>query len=69
METIKNCFVGSVNDALILFEACRLGKLKRVPRRLNENERLRYVKSGSVFIWDESESGIKRYELLIDKLL
>ncbi|KND03522.1 uncharacterized protein SPPG_01003 [Spizellomyces punctatus DAOM BR117] len=54
-------FVNSPNDALLLFEACRLQRLKRVQRRLSESERLAYVRSGSVFVWDEEESGIKRW--------
>jgi hypothetical protein len=70
METIKGCHIKSVSDALVLFEGCRTGVLyasiisnnrKRVPRRLNDEERFRYISSGSVFIWDEAESGIKRY--------
>ncbi|ORY10150.1 hypothetical protein LY90DRAFT_678032 [Neocallimastix californiae] len=54
-------FVQTTNDALLLFEACRIGKLKRIQRRLSESERLSQVVSGSVFIWDEEESGIKRW--------
>ncbi|KAI8922449.1 Gti1/Pac2 family-domain-containing protein [Powellomyces hirtus] len=53
--------VNSPNDALLLFEACRLNMLKRVQRRLSESERMAYVRSGAVFIWDEEESGIKRW--------
>ncbi|KAJ3001824.1 hypothetical protein HKX48_002661 [Thoreauomyces humboldtii] len=53
--------VNSPNDALLLFEACRLNLLKRVQRRLSESERTAYVVSGAVFIWDEEESGIKRW--------
>ncbi|KAJ3150876.1 hypothetical protein HDU89_002873 [Geranomyces variabilis] len=58
------CFHGAVNspnDALLLFEACRTGLLKRVQRRLSESERTAYVVSGAIFIWDEEESGIKRW--------
>ncbi|KAI9007160.1 Gti1/Pac2 family-domain-containing protein, partial [Gaertneriomyces semiglobifer] len=54
-------YVESPNDALLLFEACRLHRLPRVHRRLTETERLQHVKSGAVFIWDEDESGIKRW--------
>jgi hypothetical protein len=53
-------YVEAPQDAMLLFEACRLGLLKRVERRLSDSERIMYVKSGSVFIWDEEESGIKR---------
>lgn len=47
-------------DAIILFEACRLGSLPRVQRRLSEKERLS-IKSGSVFVWDEREAGMRRW--------
>ncbi|KAK9477767.1 Gti1/Pac2 family-domain-containing protein [Lipomyces japonicus] len=47
-------------DAIILFEACRLGVLPRVQRRLSEKERLA-IRSGSVFVWDEREAGMRRW--------
>ncbi|KAL1923008.1 uncharacterized protein VTP21DRAFT_9384 [Calcarisporiella thermophila] len=53
-------FIESTQDALLLFEACRRGILPRVCRRLQEKER-KLVRSGSVFIFDERESGIKRW--------
>lgn len=51
----------TTEDALILFEAARLGVLKRVSRRLFESERNEHVKHGVVFVWDEEESGIQRW--------
>jgi hypothetical protein len=60
METFRGK-VDTTSDALLLFESCRLGQLKRVSRRLTENERSTHVKSGAVFVWDEDESGIKRW--------
>ncbi|KAK9464664.1 Gti1/Pac2 family-domain-containing protein [Lipomyces arxii] len=47
-------------DAIILFEACRLGVLPRVQRRLSEKERLA-IRSGSIFAWDEREAGMRRW--------
>ncbi|KAM3066462.1 Gluconate transport-inducing protein [Clarireedia jacksonii] len=47
-------------DAITLFEACRLGLLPRVQRRLSEKER-HSIKSGSVFVWDEREAGMRRW--------
>ncbi|TGZ85078.1 hypothetical protein EX30DRAFT_297559, partial [Ascodesmis nigricans] len=47
-------------DAIQLFEACRLGHLPRVQRRLSEKERS-HIKSGSVFVWDEREAGMRRW--------
>ncbi|KAJ3335811.1 hypothetical protein HDU93_004383 [Gonapodya sp. JEL0774] len=51
----------TTNDALLLFEACRLNLLKRVQRRLSEAERQQCIRSGAVFVWDEEESGIRRW--------
>jgi hypothetical protein len=47
-------------DAIILFEACRIGLLPRVQRRLSVYER-QYIRCGSVFVWDESEAGMRRW--------
>lgn len=52
--------VSTPADALILFEACRLGLLPRVQRRLSLNER-QSIESGSVFVWDEQEAGMRRW--------
>lgn len=59
MET----YIGHVRtpaDAIKLFEACRLGLLPRVQRRLSEKER-QSIRSGSVFVWDEREAGMRRW--------
>lgn len=50
-------FVETTTDALLLFEACRRGLLPKISRRLQERERY-IIRSGSVFIFDEKESGI-----------
>ncbi len=47
-------------DALRIFQMCQDGKLNRVRRRLHERER-RMIRSGSVFVFDEEESGIRRW--------
>ncbi|KAJ5306043.1 hypothetical protein PENANT_c047G05011 [Penicillium antarcticum] len=47
-------------DALILLEACRTGLLPRVQRRWSEKER-QLIRSGSVFVWDEREAGMRRW--------
>ena len=59
METY-NGMVRTPADAIILFEACRLGLLPRVQRRLSEKER-QSIRSGSVFVWDEREAGMRRW--------
>lgn len=47
-------------DALRIFQLCREGRLQRVRRRLHERER-RLIRSGSVFVFNEDESGIRRW--------
>ncbi|KAF2967457.1 hypothetical protein GQX73_g6076 [Xylaria multiplex] len=59
METY-NGYVRTPADAIKLFEACRLGLLPRVQRRLSEKER-QSIRSGSVFVWDEREAGMRRW--------
>lgn len=59
METYHG-HVRTPGDAIILFEACRIGLLPRVQRRLSEKER-QSIKSGSVFVWDEREAGMRRW--------
>ncbi|KAH6668154.1 camp-independent regulatory protein pac2 [Plectosphaerella plurivora] len=59
METYHG-YVRTPADAIKLFEACRLGLLPRVQRRLSEKER-QSIRSGSVFVWDEREAGMRRW--------
>src|SRR6478609_2341806 len=59
METYHG-YVRTPADAIRLFEACRLGILPRVQRRLSEKER-QSIRSGSVFAWDEREAGMRRW--------
>jgi len=54
-------FVHNSMDGLILFEACLSGKLHHVPRRPHDRERTSLIKSGSIFIYEENASGIKRW--------
>ncbi|RKO93500.1 gluconate transport inducer 1/Pac2, partial [Blyttiomyces helicus] len=59
METFRG-FVSTLEDALLLFEACRLGYLRRIQRRLSEREKS-HISSGSVWVWDEDEALVKRW--------
>ncbi|KAJ2019108.1 Gluconate transport-inducing protein [Coemansia sp. S680] len=59
-EATYHGYIESTDDALLVFEACRLGMLQRRTRRLCDSER-RQITSGSVFVWDEGESGIRRW--------
>ncbi len=52
--------IKSPTDALLVFEACRIGLLRRVNTRLSDAERGK-IRPGSVFVWDERESGMRRW--------
>ncbi|KAI8648774.1 hypothetical protein NCS55_01486000 [Fusarium keratoplasticum] len=56
-----NGYIRTTYDALIVFEACLSGELKYVPRRLTGDERRGLIRSGNVFIYNEHESGMKRW--------
>ena len=53
-------YIETTYDSLLVFEAARRGMSPRVTRRLIERER-GMVQSGAVFVFDEHESGIKRW--------
>ncbi|PHH77595.1 hypothetical protein CDD82_3457 [Ophiocordyceps australis] len=53
--------IASTLDALLLFEASLKGIITHVPRRPHDRERQDLIKSGSVFIYEEHSSGIKRW--------
>jgi hypothetical protein len=53
-------YIETTYDSLLVFEAARRGLIPRVTRRLIERER-GMVQSGAVFVFDEQESGIKRW--------
>ena len=53
-------WIESTGDALLILEAARRGLIPRVTRRLVDSER-KLIASGSVFVFDEVESGIKRW--------
>ncbi|CAI7573032.1 unnamed protein product [Penicillium bialowiezense] len=61
LEPTFNGYVATTQDALLLFEACLTGVLHHVPRRPHDRERTHLVRSGSVFIYEENSSGIKRW--------
>ncbi|KAJ2155315.1 Gluconate transport-inducing protein [Coemansia sp. RSA 637] len=60
MEPTYRGYIATTDDALLMFEACRLGMLQRRTRRLCERERS-MLESGCVYVWDENESGIRRW--------
>ncbi|KAK3837508.1 MAG: Gti1/Pac2 family-domain-containing protein [Linnemannia gamsii] len=59
METYFG-LIKTPHDALIIFEACHLGIISRVHRRLSDIER-QSVRSGSVYCFDEREAGMRRW--------
>lgn len=53
-------FIENPKDGLILFQAVKDGILPSVQRRLSVEQRIQ-IKSGSVFVFNETESNIRRY--------
>lgn len=49
-------YIETTQDVLLIFEGCRRGLLPRICRRLQERER-NLIRSGSIFVFDERESG------------
>ncbi|CED83002.1 Gluconate transport-inducing protein [Phaffia rhodozyma] len=63
VELVTPPFRGIVEttlDALVIFQAAKQGLIPRVTRRLSEKER-GMIQSGAVFVFDEGESGMKRW--------
>ncbi|CAN8096869.1 unnamed protein product [Discula destructiva] len=53
--------VMSTIDALKIIEACLSGVLLHTARRPHDREREHLIRSGNVFVYEESSSGIKRW--------
>lgn len=53
--------VMSTIDALKIIEACLTGVLLHTARRPHDREREHLIRSGNVFVYEESSSGIKRW--------
>ena len=53
-------WIETTHDALLILEAARRGLIPRVIRRLVDSER-KMITSGSVFVFRQDESGIKRW--------
>ncbi|KDQ59130.1 hypothetical protein JAAARDRAFT_33862 [Jaapia argillacea MUCL 33604] len=54
-------FIETTADALRLVQAARQGVIPRITRRLNDFERRSMIRSGSVFVFNVEESGMKRW--------
>jgi Gti1/Pac2 family len=59
IESVTSC-IHSEQECKILIDMAKAGRIGRVRRRLNENEKNK-IRPGSVFIYNERESGIKRW--------
>ncbi|KAI5956360.1 PTH2 [Candida jiufengensis] len=51
----------SILDALLLIEACRLKMIPIINRRLTILERSKFIKPNTIFIWNETSCGMKRW--------
>jgi hypothetical protein len=54
-------YIGSTKDALLVIQAVLNNRLLAVPRRPHDKERNELIQSGSVFVFVEEKSGIKRW--------
>jgi hypothetical protein len=61
LKTTWNGYVGTTHDALMVFEGALCGAVNRVVRRPHDRERQELITSGSVFVYEECASGIKRW--------
>ncbi|KAK6197405.1 Gti1/Pac2 family-domain-containing protein, partial [Scheffersomyces amazonensis] len=53
--------IKSLHDALLVLEATRIGKLPTINRRLSTFERKKFIKPNSIFVWNETSCGMKRW--------
>lgn len=58
---VFRAFIRSTYDALLMFEAALSGRIPRVTRRFNYNEKRDDIKSGSTYVFGEEEAEIKRW--------
>lgn len=54
-------YIHTTRDALIVLEACLQGKLAHIPRRPKDSEKPSLISSGSVFVYEQNASGMKRW--------
>ncbi|EMD41314.1 hypothetical protein CERSUDRAFT_109908 [Gelatoporia subvermispora B] len=61
MEALNGAWLKTTMDALIVAEGARTGRIPRMIRRFTESEWRAVEKSGSIIVFTEEESGIKRW--------
>ncbi|KAF1985944.1 hypothetical protein K402DRAFT_333358 [Aulographum hederae CBS 113979] len=59
--TVTGCYLHTDADVLAVLQACLQGLAQHIPRRPHDRERPELIKSGSVFVYEENASGIKRW--------
>lgn len=59
METYYG-YIRTCADAILILQACQDRLLPRLQGRLSERQR-QSIRSGSVFVWDEDEGGMRRW--------
>ena len=60
-RSLQGFLIFPPDDALLLITAARFGLVPRFRRRLNMTEQDALIYSGSVFLWTEEESCMKRW--------
>lgn len=53
--------IRTLYDALLILEATRLDMLPTINRRLTPPERSQYIKPNTVFVWNETKCGMRRW--------
>lgn len=53
--------IKSLQDALLVLEATRLDLLPTINRRLTSPERSKYIQDQTIFVWNETKCGMKRW--------
>ncbi|KZO97403.1 hypothetical protein CALVIDRAFT_480329 [Calocera viscosa TUFC12733] len=54
-------WVHTTHDALLVFRAAQDGIIPTTPRRLSDLQKVQYIRSGAIFVFEEKRSGIKRW--------
>ncbi|EMG46509.1 pac2 cAMP-independent regulatory protein pac2 [Candida maltosa Xu316] len=53
--------IKSLYDALLIIESCRLQQCPIITRRLTGMERTKFIKPNTIFVWNETQCGMKRW--------
>ncbi|RCK64896.1 cAMP-independent regulatory protein pac2 [Candida viswanathii] len=53
--------IKSLYDALLIIESCRLQIFPIITRRLTGIERTKFIRPNTIFVWNETQCGMKRW--------